>query len=591
MMNYVIISLFGIAVLAGLVCFGVGHRRQNWGTVAAAFLVLLAAAGYLYLGARLAAYEWTWEKKIREWKEKIAFMRDAQRPDPGKGGVLGPVPADENGKQLKPLDKLVVDRERWQRALDRVNTWRGRSWPATFQPPSVDPKADNPLGTIEIVATPPAARPDPAAPAPPEPEPAAVEPPAGEDAAAAPAADGAEPPADPAAAAVAADPAEPAPVAPAEPAPKAGPVVPINPGATLYVFDDRPVQDGGRYVGAFLVQEATYDQEAGRYRITVARTAPPDAYDREAWSQAYDAVTVYEDLPVDRWLAFYETPRADSEAEGSAVSPQPVKSEPKAEKVASDREPLQLFLKEFERHEKEQQDPESWKSFDDELSEERALQGEYWAAVTFKDDYTFGGGGGDQQDGEEEAGDKATDDSNRSFQSGDKAEFDLQTARGLEAAEKVVIDRVFYRRPLRDGLTLMHGSWIEVAGRDGVMADGIAALLQSLQREIDGLRADQVLLERSRTSVDLELTNVGDQARMLEEDMRFWERDAKRAALVADAFRKQLDVTRKGLVDAEREIVRQGNDLSAAMGRLTQKIDAAAPPPGRAAEAGAGSAP
>jgi chromosome segregation ATPase len=123
------------------------------------------------------------------------------------------------------------------------------------------------------------------------------------------------------------------------------------------------------------------------------------------------------------------------------------------------------------------------------------------------------------------------------------------------------------------------------------MADGIAALLQSLQREIDGLRADQVLLERSRTSVDLELTNVGDQARMLEEDMRFWERDAKRAALVADAFRKQLDVTRKGLVDAEREIVRQGNDLSAAMGRLTQKIDAAAPPPGRAAEAGAGSAP
>jgi hypothetical protein len=367
--------------------------------------------------------------------------------------------------------------------------------------------------------------------------------------------------------------------------------VPINPGATLYVIDDRPVQDGGRYVGAFLVQEATYDQEAGRYRITVARTAPPDAYDREAWSQAYDAVTVYEDLPVDRWLAFYETPRADSEAEGSAVSPQPVKSEPKAEKVASDREPLQLFLKEFERHEKEQQDPESWKSFDDELSEERALQGEYWAAVTFKDDYTFGGGGGDQQDGEEEAGDKATDDSNRSFQSGDKAEFDLQTARGLEAAEKVVIDRVFYRRPLRDGLTLMHGSWIEVAGRAGVMADGIAALLQSLQREIDGLRADQVLLERSRTSVDLELTNVGDQARMLEEDMRFWERDAKRAALVADAFRKQLDVTRKGLVDAEREIVRQGNDLSAAMGRLTQKIDAAAPPPGRAAEAGAGSAP
>ena len=122
------------------------------------------------------------------------------------------------------------------------------------------------------------------------------------------------------------------------------------------------------------------------------------------------------------------------------------------------------------------------------------------------------------------------------------------------------------------------------------MADGIAALLQSLQREIDGLLADQVLLERSRKSVDLELTNVGDQARMLEEDIRFWERDAKRAALVADAFRKQLESTRKGLVDAEREIVQQGRDLSVGMGRLTEKIDAAAPPPGRA-DAGAGSTP
>ncbi|NBW87934.1 MAG: hypothetical protein EBR23_14195, partial [Planctomycetia bacterium] len=93
-MNYVFISLFGIAVLAGLVGFGVGHRRQNWGTVAAAFLVLLAAAGYVYLASRLAAYEWTWEANIRGWQERIAFARDAQRPDPAKGGALGPVPAD-----------------------------------------------------------------------------------------------------------------------------------------------------------------------------------------------------------------------------------------------------------------------------------------------------------------------------------------------------------------------------------------------------------------------------------------------------------------------------------------------------------------
>jgi hypothetical protein len=77
---------------------------------------------------------------------------------------------------------------------------------------------------------------------------------------------------------------------------------------------------------------------------------------------------------------------------------------------------------------------------------------------------------------------------------------------------------------------------------------------------------------------------------MLEEDMRLWKRDAKRAAQVSDAFRKQLDITRKGLVDTEREIVRQGSDLSLAMGRLAEKIDTAAPPPGRV-EAGAEPAP
>lgn len=604
MMNYVVLSVFGIAVLAGLIGFGLGHRRQNWGTVAAAFLVLLTATGYVYLASRLAAYEWTWEKVIRAKREQLSLTRDALRPDAASGGVLKPAPTDENGNP-KPLDRLFVDRERWQRALDRVNTWRGRSWQATFQPPGPDDETS--VGVLEIVAVAPAARPAPAAAV--EPEPAAVDPAAADpaadpaaadgaapadpaaDPAAAPAADpAAAPPADPAAAPAAAPPADPAPAAPAQPAPGAeeeepaaepDPVVPINPGATVYIFDNTPLQDGGRYVGAFLVRESTLEKEAGRYRITVARMAPADSYDKQAWAQAYESVTVYEDLPVDRWLAFYETPRGESDAEGSAVSPQPIKSEPKAEKVASDRGPLQGFLKEFERHETVQQDPESWKALEDELEEERVLQGEYWAAVTFQEDFTFTGDAGEKA-GENEDADKAADESGkRSFQSGDKAEFDLQTARGLEAKKTVVIDKVFYRRPLRDGLTLMHGSWINVGGPDGILADGISSLLQSLQREIAALQANQALLERSRKSVDVELVNVTEQARLLKEDMAKWERDAKRAALVEAAFRQQVESTRKSLADTEREIVRQGRELSLAMGQMAAKIDAASPAPGR----------
>lgn len=567
MMNYVVISVFAIAVLTGLVGFGIGHRRQNWGTVAAAFLVLLTAAGYVYLAARLAAYEWRWEKVIRAKREQIAFVRDALRPDPAAGGALKPVPVDDAGNP-KPLDMLAVDRERWQRALERVNTWRGRSWAATFQPPNPDPKAENQLGVIEITAPAPVAQPDAAAPPGPDPA-AAVEP----DAATAGDADGA-----PA--------AEPAADAGGEPAPKAEPIVPINPGATVYVFDDRPLQDGGRYVGAFLVKESAYDVEAGRYRITVARTAPPDAYDAQAWSQAYDAVTVYESLPVDRWLAFYET-RADSQAEDSAVSPQPVKSKPKAEKVASDRGPLRGFLEEFSRHEQEQKDdPESWKKLDEDLDESRVLQGVYWAVVTFTEDHTFEGKTNDK-DGGAETDDEAT---SRSFQAGDTAEFDLQTARQLEKDGKVRLDRVFYRRPLRDGLTLMYGSWVDAGGKAGILADGIAALLQTLRREIDDLEARRRILEGSKASVDVELVNVNKQATMLEEDMRLWDRDAKRAALVEAGFRQQLDTTRRSLADAEREIVRQGRELSDAMGRLVEKIDAAAPPADRT-DPGAGTAP
>ena len=64
-MNYVLLGLIALVLVAGLVAFGVGHKRWSWGTLIAAILVLLAGTGYLYVAARLAAYEWSWTRFVR----------------------------------------------------------------------------------------------------------------------------------------------------------------------------------------------------------------------------------------------------------------------------------------------------------------------------------------------------------------------------------------------------------------------------------------------------------------------------------------------------------------------------------------------
>jgi hypothetical protein len=248
-MNYAILGLVAVVLLAGLVAFGVGHRRWSLGTLIAAFLVLLSAAGYLYVASRFAAYEWSWASFVRGKQAHLARVRDALVPDKGAGGRLKPLGGDELSS--KPLTALVKEQERWQRALDRIDTWRGRSWTkASFEPP----KADGATGKLELPFA----------------------------SAAAPAAEGEAAPAEP--------------EKPGEP--------PLNAGATVYVFEDVPAQEGGRYLGAFSVQAADVDLAGRRYVLTVTQTAPRDAYDAEVWKQTYDAVTVFESLPPDRWLAF-----------------------------------------------------------------------------------------------------------------------------------------------------------------------------------------------------------------------------------------------------------------------------------------------
>jgi hypothetical protein len=68
------------------------------------------------------------------------------------------------------------------------------------------------------------------------------------------------------------------------------------------VFDEAPVEEGGGFLGLFRVSMVEFDAAARRTTISVVPIADPDKHDLQAWSQPHDAVVVFENLPVDRWL-------------------------------------------------------------------------------------------------------------------------------------------------------------------------------------------------------------------------------------------------------------------------------------------------
>lgn len=111
----------------------------------------------------------------------------------------------------------------------------------------------------------------------------------------------------------------------------------INPGAEFYLFDVTPIEQGGRFLGAYRVDAVE------RNTFAVSAISPPDAADKQALAQPRDGkVVVYEDLPVDRSLAFFRTPMPAATADGADGAappsvptstdavPAPVKSDPDA---------------------------------------------------------------------------------------------------------------------------------------------------------------------------------------------------------------------------------------------------------------------
>jgi hypothetical protein len=506
-----VLTAVALVLVGGLVALGVGHRRWSIGTVVAGFLVLLAAATYLYLSARLAARDRAWAAKMDDYRIRIAKAADDQTLD--ADGLLVP---EDRGPQS--LDRLRAERDRWRRGRDRVDTWRGRVWQgATFQPP----KDDTATGRVELAAE-----------------------------------------------------------GNAENRP------PIEAGSHVFLFDAIPFEDGGAYIGEFLVQSAAYDQETKRHVLTVAQTAPRDAYDTKVLARPHDSVTVFEDLPVDRWLAFYRSRRVAGEAEDAvAPLPVPVKEDAAAvrELLGSDADVATLvdrFVKTFEQHD-EDVPKDEWEAVATEAAEH---PGTLWATVEFRKPHQFAADEGGPEPGAA-AAEPAAGGPKRDFEPGDRTEFDLQTAIELRDQEAVTIERIVRRRPLADALTLLHGSKAVDGGAPeaGVRADGVSTLLRLLQAELAALERSN---ERLRVSRQAAAANEQDEQRVAAElarDLESWRRDAREATALAAGFERELDETTRALKAAEAAIVERGRELTALMTRVTREIDRLAPPPERRA--------
>jgi hypothetical protein len=503
----IVLSLVLLVLLGGLVALGIGHRNWNWATVAAAVLVLLSAACYVYLAARVASRELAWRTRLERYEADIARTRDALRPSPTGG--LAPIDGE------KSLAALRADRDRWKRGLDRVDTWKLRSWHhASFRPPA----DDSATGTLSLAP------------------------------------DG-----------------------------NAKDKRPIGEGARLFLFDGANFEDGGRYVGEFVVTAAGYDDEAKRHVLTVAQTAPRDPYDAKVLSRAHDDVTVFESLPVDRWLAFYQS-QAPAEADGASLPATAKQKDSPAVRALGDSAEVsglvKDFVESFERHDQEVPEDE-WPQAAARLqpgpngAPPEAPHGTYWADVEFDDSHAFPAAGGRGAEADE------AEESVREYLAGDRAEFDLQTALDLQAAKKATIKRVVYRRRLIDPMTMLSGADIGGAaeGAAGIRADGLATLMRLLRAELKTLEQAEARLVASQNTAKERSAATRTAIRGLEKDLTSWERDVTEATKLREDFQRQLEATRGLQRETEGRIVALGRELRDVAAKLTAEIDRVAPPP------------
>jgi len=336
----------------------------------------------------------------------------------------------------------------------------------------------------------------------------------------------------------------------------------INPGAELYLFDAKPVEEDGRFLGSFSV-----DSVNGNV-LTVSPSIPPTDSDKKLWGNLYEEISVFENLPVDRWMAFHRTqpPGEDADAESDAAStPGQVKTDP--EDLLKH---LETRLEQVRQH-AEPVPEEEWPKIAAAIKAGEAFPGRYWARVEFKEAHTFPRPKGDPLQ----------------FEAGQQGTFDMDTAQKLKDDGTADILSVESRRPLTDAQTALRGSDYEFAAtaenadRPKVQIEGIAFIRRMLEADITSISGMIDRMRAAKASADNQLRLHLKEAEDLAADRTEWQADAEAAATTADRFEKRVDELGTELSGVESEIVELGRELAGASSLLVGAIDRAAPPPVR----------
>jgi len=403
-------------------------------------------------------------------------------------------------------------------------------------------------------------------------------------------------------------------------------LAPLSAGAEVAVFDNANVEDEGRFLGLFRVQAVKANKGDENCLLTIvpaATPAPPSERDSKLWTRTYDEVTVYESLPVDRWLAFHRTPAdaagaaAEDDAEGTSTS----RWMPRPQKTSGEDslKSLEEQMEALAQHDKQVPEDE-WPQLGEKLQGGEILPGRYWAVVEFtknvkftkadkftlddagaaepgsEDDEDVGapgepigaaigdpvgggaGGDGDASSSEPTAGAVTRRFKLKRFKEGEKAEFDLQTALELQNDKQWVrITSVMERRPLSDPFTAIRGTAFSAKAADGqpVRAEGIDAIRQELLVEMESITQATIRVKTSHDNVETQAKAAADEKQQLDSDLTSWGKDVTAATETAAAFDDRLRAATIELAALENSIVRLGKELTRDWATLTESVDTA----------------
>jgi hypothetical protein len=362
--------------------------------------------------------------------------------------------------------------------------------------------------------------------------------------------------------------------------------------------------------------------------VSAATPAPPSERDLKLWTRPYDDVTVYESLPVDRWLAFHKTPADAAGADGTADSGEGTSTSrwmPLPQKTSGEEslKSLEEQMEGLAQHDKQVPEDE-WPQLGEKLAGGEILPGRYWAVVEFTKNVMFkkqpgklGAGeftlddGAPAEPGSEDdedvgapgeqigapigdaADDGGADDASapeatagavtrrfkqKRFKEGEKAEFDLQTALDLQNDKHWArITTVMERRPLSDPFTAIRGSTFSAKAANGqpVRAEGIDAIRQGLLVEMASIAAATTRIKTSHDNVEAQSKAVADEKQQLDSDLTSWGKDVTAATEIAVAFDGRFKAATRELSNLENSIVRLGKELTASWATLTATADAA----------------